>query len=218
MKIRDKESAEKKSSELAKRLVDKGQGHKVSKMAIHAKKVLDRHERNIEDHMRRAPGKDANPDDLHSHKAKLEKMEKYHNYWSGVYSGFNNHDPFLDGLTKDSIKIKESIQKDNSMSDKTEQDVIVEAINSFIQTSINSDLTESENVEVIAKKGKHTLSRITRKNGTGYYKLDDEWRADYPIHYGHIDKVAFDNPEYFPKTVVSWASDKIRKHVKKSKK
>jgi hypothetical protein len=80
-----------------------------------------------------------------------------------------------------------------------------------------SQLTESESTEVIAKKGKHTLSRITRKDGTGYYKLDDQWRADYPIHHDHIDKVAFDNPEYFPKPVVSWASDVVRKHAKSKK-
>jgi hypothetical protein len=126
MKLRDGQSAENKASTLAKKLVDKGQGEKVSKMALHAKKVLGRHEQNIQDHMKRAPGEDADPADIHAHKSKLQKMEKYHNYWSGVYSGFNNHDPFWNGLTKDSLKIKESEQ--------SEQSIIAESINSLIKS------------------------------------------------------------------------------------
>lgn len=78
-------------------------------------------------------------------------------------------------------------------------------------------LNESESTEVVAKKGDHTLSRITRKDGTGYYKLDDKVKADYPIHHAHSGEVAFDRPGQFPKPVVKWASDAVRKHAKAKK-
>lgn len=83
-----------------------------------------------------------------------------------------------------------------------------------VEKLAESRINESESTEVVAKNGNHTLSRITRKDGTGYYKLDDKVKADYPIHHAHSDQVAFDKPGQFPKPIVKWASNAVRKHAK----
>lgn len=95
---------------------------------------------------------------------------------------------------------------------------VVESVDSFLAEteSPHEPFPSSDFKKVkLGTKGKHTLSHVTRlKDNHSFYHLTDDWRADYPLHHPHNDSVAFDNPEYFPKKVVSWASDLVRKHAK----
>jgi hypothetical protein len=104
------------------------------------------------------------------------------------------------------------------------QDQIEKAKRAASQYGGLSEAAESEHEPFPSKdfkkvklgtKGKHTLSHVTRlKDNHSFYHLSDDWRSDYPVHYSHTDRVGFDNPEFFPKKVVSWASDLVKKHAK----
>jgi hypothetical protein len=67
----------------------------------------------------------------------------------------------------------------------------------------------------IARNDEYTLSYVKRESGGhAFYHLTDGWVADYPLHYPHSGNVVFDNPEYFPNEIISWAQDEVRKHIK----
>lgn len=127
---------------------------------------------------------------------------------------FNTHDEAVAAIKK-FHKIEEGVS-----AKKTEGDIIQECIQAFMceaePESEHEPFPSSDFKKVkLGTMGKHTLSHVTRlKDNRSFYHLSDDWRSDYPIHHSHNDQVAFDNPEYFPKKVVSWASDLVRKHAK----
>ena len=105
------------------------------------------------------------------------------------------------------------------MTNKTDTDIISEAVESFISETESRSHEPFPSADFnkvkLGTKGKHTLAHVTRlKDKRSFYHLTDDWRSDYPLHHPHNDSVAFDNPEYFPKKVVSWASDLVKKHAK----
>lgn len=95
---------------------------------------------------------------------------------------------------------------------------VVESVDSFLaETDSPHEPFPSKDFKKVklGTTGKHTLTHVTRlKDKRSFYHLTDDWRADYPLHHPHNDSVAFDNPEYFPKKVVSWAADLVKRHAK----
>lgn len=59
------------------------------------------------------------------------------------------------------------------------------------------------------KKGKYTLS-IFKTIGGFQYRIDNQWNSDYPIFYPHNKKIAYDNPEWWPKYIKAWLERLIR--------
>jgi hypothetical protein len=68
--------------------------------------------------------------------------------------------------------------------------------------------------QMIAYMGDYTITRVTRDNGTGYWKLDDGWVCDYPILYDS-GKFGFDNPEWFPAGIIEWTKNVILDYTNK---
>lgn len=55
-------------------------------------------------------------------------------------------------------------------------------------------------------KGKYTLGyELNPHTGRPRWRLDDGWCTDWPIRYDD-GRVAFDNPEFWPKSILAWAT------------
>jgi hypothetical protein len=185
MKLRSQDDAERKASSIAQKLRSQNRGDLVSKMGLHADKVLARHNSNIEQHMKRKPDTSAHPDSHAEWQKKLDKHNRFSSYWSGVSSGFRKHDPFFDQVGT------HGTYKESTDMPKTEQDIIAEAID-LTETAIVRELVaESKEVHQVFIDGKLESSHSSEDDAKKrLQQLDFNWkhRTKEPFMRGGEDK------------------------------
>ncbi len=192
MKLRSQDDAERKASSIAQKLRAKNRGDLVSKMGLHADKVLARHNSNIEQHMKRTPDASAHPESHAEWQKKLDKHNRFSSYWSGVSSGFRKHDPFFDHVGT------HGTYKESTDMPKTEQDIIAEAVDELYLASrraahIEKDEHGPEQVQLYMRTAKDKMAHHSRaaeiakfggnlEDHTEHQKLHDAWKS---VHDGY---------------------------------